>query len=209
DPAVWGGAHDLGALLAEHGRWKEALAVVDDVLRLGESESKPVASLLIWMMDEDDPLPTIERFLAEVPDLVRDDSECCLTIASAYLDSDKPTAALPFASRAIELASESSYAHATMANIRIAMKQYAEALAAAQCGLDLEPDATWSHYQLAVAYAHLGRHVDAMASLRAYAGQFKSTPSWLAKDVDLEPLYERPDFKALVTPSETPPVAAP
>jgi uncharacterized Ntn-hydrolase superfamily protein len=79
-------------------------------------------------------------------------------------------------------------------------KEYARAIAIGREAVALDPASGMSQYNLACFLSRAGKSQEALQTLKKALALDAKVASWAAKDTDLEPLHDDPEFKRLIAP---------
>ncbi|MCI0487105.1 MAG: tetratricopeptide repeat protein, partial [Blastocatellia bacterium] len=192
---------DFAEFLANEKRYADALAVIDEGAKYGGSKDELLNGLLLdfYLSDESE---TAEGLIAAQPERLERNADANYYLAHIRIHNGRPREALLLLRKAIELDPDSVETHNALAEAYRALKDWRNALAAADAAIKIDTEDAESHYYRACALARLGRKTAAIAALKRAIEIDDEWAFELEEEEDLKPLAALAEFKKLLPKEE-------
>lgn len=191
---------DLGRFLVAKGRYKEALAAIDQSKGRGISKGDAFANLFMVRYGEPSASEQLEGLATAAPERLAASFRANLNLASVRIENGRPSEALPLLKRAAELDPTNGEPHTSMAQAHRKLHSWAAALRSADQAIKLDDTDAEAHFHRACALAQLRRPTEAMAALRKAVELDEELlfTDDLEEEQDLKPLAAMAGFKKLI-----------
>jgi Tfp pilus assembly protein PilF len=199
DPMNSNNYSSLATVLMSEGRFKEALAVIDQCQGRGASKDEMFAGLLSAYPETPEASERAEGLAAAAPERFVSNFRANINLATVRVNNGRARDALPLLKKAIELEPKNAEPHTLMNTAYRKLHNWLAALKSADTAIALEEKDAVAYYGRACALAQLRRPAEAIAALKKVLElDIEYTSEEIEEEADLKPLAAQLGFKKLI-----------